>query len=293
MKYYRPKKELKGKRLSASTLASFMAAQSVDDPDQIRADLDMSAGLLRFLLRDRAISYWSSQTNGWLKVDPVNQHFALTTKGIKKVQDRLAGRAKAQNVTREALLEELQVIRGLVKSESLDEFEVLNQDDLASSMGIVVESHGAAAESQPELAANYNPLEIDERVLAAIWTRRGQPEFRAHLLDAYDSRCAITRCEVVDALEAAHITPFAEEQAYGVSNGVLLRSDIHTLFDLFLLSIDPTSWTVHIAPQLTGSYGIIDGIKLSLPIEASTQPDQERLLRHYREWQRRWRGVSR
>ena len=121
MKYYRPRKELTGKRLSASTLASFMATQSIDDPDQIRADLEMSAGLLRFLLRDRAISYWSSQRNGWLKVDSSNQHFALTTKGISKVQDRLAGRAKAQSVTRDAVLEELQVIRGLVKSERLED----------------------------------------------------------------------------------------------------------------------------------------------------------------------------
>ncbi len=98
MKYYRPKSELKGKRLSASTLACFMAAQSVDDPDQIRSDIDMSAGLLRFLLRDSAISYW--KTNGWLKADAFNQRFTLSLEGLRKVQDRLAGRAKAQSVTR-------------------------------------------------------------------------------------------------------------------------------------------------------------------------------------------------
>lgn len=286
MKYYRPKGPLTGKRLSANTVASFMVAQSVDDPDQLRDDICMSADLLRFLLRDRAISYWSLSSNDWLKADSFNSRFILTSDGLTKVQDRLAGRAKAQSVTREAVLEELQIIRGLVKSEPLDEFEVPDQGGLRSHPTVAVES--PLADYQPEGVGDGGPLEVDSKILAAIWSRRGQPEFRARLLGAYNSRCAVTGCEVMDALEAAHITPFAEEQVYGISNGILLRSDVHTLFDLFLLSIDPTSWTVKIAPALAGSYGSIDGIKVRLPAEASAQPDQERLLRHYREWQRRW-----
>lgn len=135
-------------------------------------------------------------------------------------------------------------------------------------------------------------FDIDERVLQAIWTRRGQPEFRARLIQAYGSRCAITGCDVVDALEAAHITPFADEQAYSVSNGLLLRGDIHTLFDLLLLSIDPTTWAVHIAPHLSPSYAALDGVKLALPTVASAQPDAGRLLGHYTEWCRRWHGAS-
>jgi len=278
MKYYRPKKELTGKQLSAFTLASFMAAQSVGEPDKIRADLEMSADLLRFLIRNRAISYWSSQENGWLKTGSTKQQLALTGKGIRKVHDRLTGQAGAQSVTRSAVLEALQVIRGFVKLEPLDELEIPDQDDQAST-------------STSTSIANNIPLEIDEKILAAIWTRRGQPEFRSRLLEAYDSRCAITQCEVVDALEAAHITPFAEEKGYDVSNGLLLRSDIHTLFDLFLLSINPISWKVHIAPQLSKNYGVISGVQISLPTETSSHPDRERLLRHYNEWQRRWHDV--
>lgn len=289
MKYYRPSSELTGKRLSASTIASFMAAQSVDDPDQLRSDIRMPASLLRFLLRS-AISYWSLTKNSWLKADPFNQHFTLTPGGLSKVQDRLAGRAKAQSVTREDVLKEFQVIRGFVKSEPLDEFEVPDQASLSSQQTVLVES--PAADSHPEGGCNGSPLEVDAKILADIWSRRGQPEFRARLLDAYNSRCAVTGCEVADALEAAHITPFAEEQVYGISNGILLRSDVHTLFDLFLLSIDPASWTVKIAPALAKSYGSIDEIKVRLPAEASAQPDKERLLRHYREWQRRWRSIT-
>lgn len=251
-----------------------MAVQSIDDPDQIRPGVDMSADLLRFLVRDRAISYWSSQANGWLKASSTKQQFSLTGKGIRKVQDRLTGQAGAQSITRSAVLEALQIIRGFVKLEPLDEFKAPDQYDQESTS-----------------TANESPLEVDEKIMAAIWTRRGQPEFRAHLLEAYDSRCAITQCEIVDALEAAHIIPFAEEKIYSVPNGLLLRSDIHTLFDLFLLSINPTTWKVHIAPQLVNHYGNIDGVELSLPAEASAYPDQKRLIRHYNEWQRRWRDI--
>lgn len=146
---------------------------------------------------------------------------------------------------------------------------------------------------QPESPGYVEPIDTDERLLTAIWTRRGQPEFRAALLTAYGSRCAITGCDVVDALEAAHIIPFANEKTYSLSNGLLLRGDIHTLFDLFLLAVNPDKATVHIAPQLVDSYGTLEGTKLALPSAASAQPDRCRLQRHYNEWSKRWNSGPR
>lgn len=162
MKYYRPSHELTGKRLSASTLASFMAAQSVDDSDQIRPGVKMSASLLRFLLRDRAISYWSSSTNRWLKADPFNQHFTLTNDGIKKVQDRLAGRAKAQSVTREAVLAELQIIRGVLRSEPLVSFELLTQGDVSANSNLGAEPGNTPVESEQDTSVESTSLWPDD-----------------------------------------------------------------------------------------------------------------------------------
>ena len=119
MKFYRPQAELTGKRLSANTLASFMAAQAIEDPAQIAANVEMPAALLRFLLRNRAISYWSRPENGWLKSDAFNEHYKLTPEGLRKVENRLAGKATAQSVSAESVLEELAVIKGLVKAEPL------------------------------------------------------------------------------------------------------------------------------------------------------------------------------
>lgn len=89
----------------------------------------------------------------------------------------------------------------------------------------------------------------DKRQLAAIKVRRGQPEFRERLLAAWERKCVVTGCRVVGLLEAAHITPHSEGVDYRPSNGLLLRADIHTLYDLGLLSVDQ-HMRVHLADSL-------------------------------------------
>jgi predicted restriction endonuclease len=79
---------------------------------------------------------------------------------------------------------------------------------------------------------------VDEITLREIKTRRGQPEFRKSLLDIFDGKCCVTGCNVESVLEAAHIIPHSEESNYSILNGLLLRADIHTLYDLNLIGID-------------------------------------------------------
>ncbi|MFC1495333.1 HNH endonuclease [Thermodesulfobacteriota bacterium] len=64
-----------------------------------------------------------------------------------------------------------------------------------------------------------------------VFPRLGQGSFRILVTDAYQRRCAITREKTLPALEAAHIKPFSENGPHSVDNGLLLRSDIHRLFD--------------------------------------------------------------
>lgn len=77
-----------------------------------------------------------------------------------------------------------------------------------------------------------------EDVLSSIKVRRGQPKFRKLLLEAFAGQCAVTGCAIEDVLEAAHIIPHTEKVNYSVSNGLLLRADVHTLFDLNLIKIN-------------------------------------------------------
>jgi putative restriction endonuclease len=61
--------------------------------------------------------------------------------------------------------------------------------------------------------------------------RLGQGGFRILVMDAYSRKCAITGEKTLPVLEAAHIKPYAEEGPHEVSNGIFMRSDLHTLFD--------------------------------------------------------------
>lgn len=112
----------------------------------------------------------------------------------------------------------------------------------------------------------------EKRYLKSILARRGQPEFRARLLRAYGGKCCITNCEVLDVLEAAHIDPHSEGGGYQTSNGLLLRADIHTLFDLYLIGIDD-NLKVYVAKQLRSTdYGKLHGQRIRLPDSISEQP---------------------
>jgi putative restriction endonuclease len=69
--------------------------------------------------------------------------------------------------------------------------------------------------------------------------RLGQGAFRILVTDAYDRRCAVTGEKTLPVLEAAHIKPYALLGPHRVSNGILLRSDLHKLFDLGYVTVTP------------------------------------------------------
>lgn len=121
-----------------------------------------------------------------------------------------------------------------------------------------------------------------ERVERSIALRRGQQEFRDALLAAYGGRCALTGCDAVDALEAAHIAPYNGADSNHVQNGLLLCADLHTLFDLGLLRLDPNTLTVALTAQLKGTtYEELQGRTLNLPTSQELHPSREALRRRW------------
>jgi HNH endonuclease len=135
--------------------------------------------------------------------------------------------------------------------------------------------------SAPQLPESTIEL---ERVLRAVKARLGQCEFRQQLLKAYDGRCAISGYDAQDALEAAHIDAYAGRGSNETSNGILLRGDLHSLFDLDLLAIDPETLRVSVGGGLLGTrYAELDGIAVSLPASAADYPSPDAIGRR---WQR-------
>ncbi|HTH12251.1 MAG TPA: HNH endonuclease [Acidovorax sp.] len=124
-----------------------------------------------------------------------------------------------------------------------------------------------------ERAGAFDAQSVDDarsRVFAAIVRRRGQRSFREALLKAYSGACAITGCTVPLILEAAHVHPYMGDHTNVVSNGLLLRADIHTLFDLGLITVEAQTLIVRVSPSLAGTeYADLDGRPLRPTADAS------------------------
>lgn len=141
------------------------------------------------------------------------------------------------------------------------------------------------AQNEAEAEGAFDPHDVEDarkKTLAAIVRRQGQPAFRRGLLRAYEEKCAITGCNIVEVLEAAHIVPYQGPQTNHVSNGLLMRGDLHTLFDLGLIAIEPSSKLVVVAPVLRSSeYGALHGQPLRRPSAVADQPSEHALEIHY------------
>lgn len=98
----------------------------------------------------------------------------------------------------------------------------------------------------------FTPSMADQRekVLREIYMRRGQKKFRNQLLERFDGRCAISGCNIPELLEAAHILPYRGEEFNHPSNGLLLRTDLHTLFDWGVLLIDPETLEIWVDAKI-------------------------------------------
>lgn len=144
----------------------------------------------------------------------------------------------------------------------------------------------ALAAAEHALANDMPPIDSDhdarEWVLRAVAMRRGQQAFRASLIDAYGGQCAITGCSVVEILEAAHVRGYLGDYTHRVDNGLLLRADLHTLFDLHRIWVDD-DFVVRITGRLLGTeYEVLDGQRLRLPNNSAHRPKPEHLAHHRR-----------
>jgi putative restriction endonuclease len=111
--------------------------------------------------------------------------------------------------------------------------------------------------------------------------RLGQGSFRLAVMEAYGGRCSITGERSAPALEAAHIRPWAQGGAHEVSNGLLLRRDLHRLFDLGYLSATIDEGLL-VSPQLgaESGYAQLAGQPLAQPVEPDGAPSPEALAWH-------------
>lgn len=144
-----------------------------------------------------------------------------------------------------------------------------------------------ALAKEERLAPEFDPKSVQDgrtRIAREIAARQGQGQFRAEVLDAYERRCAISGCTEEAVLEAAHIFPYLGPETSSVTNGLLLRADLHTLFDKDLLAVDPSNGKVIVSDGVKDpEYRAYNGNKIFLPKDPVKHPSRAALEHHLRE----------
>ena len=137
-------------------------------------------------------------------------------------------------------------------------------------------------ERQPDIKSQLveEPLVAGEYREILSRVRVGQSTFRTLITDVYQRRCAISGEKTLPVLEAAHIKPYSESGPHAIRNGLLLRSDLHKLFDNGYLTITP-GYHVEVSKRIREEfengrdYYKYQGQKLEiLPTQLAQQPDQ-------------------
>ena len=132
-------------------------------------------------------------------------------------------------------------------------------------------------ETQLEFGGYADPTTIRHRL--------GQGTFRVIVTDAYARSCAVTGERALPTLDAAHIRPFSDLETHSVTNGLLLRSDVHRQFDAGYITVTP-DYHVEASPRMRDdfndgeNYIRLHGSPIVLPARAQDAPDPEFLRWH-------------
>jgi putative restriction endonuclease len=226
--------------------------------------------------------------------NPAERDKAVTNRGLMKcMKDRVPVGVLLQ-VKPKPAVEYLVLGLALVTEWKDGYFFLEGFSDQGTLRATEVGADAAHDRTRAEVAAvviqDFDANDVDDRrekQIAEVIRRKGQAKFRAKLLEAYNRKCAITGCDAVEALEAAHIIPYQGSQTDHPQNGILLRADIHSLFDLGLITVDPDKMTVVLAAGLCiTSYGELNGRSIYQPMNVSLLPSSEALAQH-----RKWAGL--
>lgn len=139
----------------------------------------------------------------------------------------------------------------------------------------------------PDLDPEFQLVSTDQRALAetAEPIREGQGAFRVRLLGAYESACAVTREHALPVLEAAHIERYLGPASNHVQNGLVLRTDLHRLYDAGYITVTP-DFRLEVSPRLKDefdnghTYYEMAGTGLFMPHDERQRPSPRALAWH-------------
>ena len=117
------------------------------------------------------------------------------------------------------------------------------------------------------------------------FVREGQGAFRVRLLEAYGGRCAVTGEHAAPVLDAAHIQPYLGPRSNHIQNGLVLRTDLHRLYDEGYVTVTP-DYRFAVSPRLRDefengkTYYEMEGRQVLVPRIPQLQPSRPALDWH-------------
>lgn len=219
-----------------------------------------------------------------------NYRLVLTQGYLKQVQEYVKEEAVSESVAKQLVFEDAKLLAVMYADAYYAElksrhFNVISTDEVSSDLTIAERIYNLNDNiDDSQLITDINNLlrvylnlirEIPDTDGSSITdayrerlvqVRQGQADFRKKLFDKYGTICMLTGCKIPAVIEAAHIVPFSDSQDHNDNNGLLLRADLHILYDSHLLGITPDG-EVCVVPAVSGAgYSDLSGKKLTCDI---------------------------
>ncbi|MGE3872152.1 MAG: HNH endonuclease [Parvibaculaceae bacterium] len=166
-------------------------------------------------------------------------------------------------------------------SPSIMSFKTYNTDE-AEGLALWKAVHDRLNQPQFSGMADSSPRFGEPQLMRP---RLGQGAFRVLVTDNYQRRCAVTLERTLPALEAAHIRPYASGGTHEPGNGLLLRRDIHSLFDAGYVTVTP-EFKFEVSRRIKDEfengrhYYALHGTSINLPKTIGQRPDGHSLSWH-------------
>lgn len=126
-----------------------------------------------------------------------------------------------------------------------------------------------------------------------VRARVGQQLFRGRMFERFGSTCAVTGSQPDEVLDAAHLYSFAARPEHRNDGGLLLRADLHRMFDRLLLTFDATTWCSHVAPRLLDRYeGLRQFDAQPMAVPELARPERSLLEEHFSAAHARWSDLG-
>ncbi len=221
---------------------------------------------MRSVAIDKKIFLQGACAEGFYRKRYESEYNKLNKNGDMKIL-QLTGFTNAMRATAERLLKNKNVIKLIP-----DSITIISESKFGKrpfTGGQESSDWGVETPEEKEISAKFR--EVQERP--------EQPKFREKILKKYNGTCVVTDCTIKSALDAAHIKSVADGGDYTLNNGLLLRADLHRLFDANLMAIDPETSKVHFKDK-SKHYN-----KYDQKIVDISKASRKNLTAHWREFQ--------